>query len=38
MGNVGIEKLRVQTIIGLLPHERIYPQELLLDIDMSVDF
>ena len=38
MGSVGIKQLRVQTIIGLLPHERIYPQELFLDIEMVVDF
>ena len=38
MGTVGIKQLKVQTIIGLLPHERIYPQLLLLDIEMTVHF
>ena len=38
MGIVGIKRLNVQTIIGLLPHERIYPQQLLLDIEMTVHF
>lgn len=35
--NLLLERLRVVCIIGDLPHERMYPQELFLDLELSCD-
>lgn len=37
MDNIFIEKLRVDTIIGVYPNERQIKQPLIIDIDMSYD-
>lgn len=37
MDTVAIEGLRVDTVIGVYPHERDAPQPLLLDIALSYD-
>lgn len=37
-GTVVIRDLCFDCIIGILPHERISPQPLLLDVDMVIDF
>lgn len=38
MSIVGLQQLRIQTIVGLLPFERIQPQEIWLNITMHIDF
>lgn len=38
MGTVGLNNLSIHTIVGLLPLERIQPQEILLNIQMTIDF
>lgn len=38
MGTVGLNELSIQTIVGLLPLERIQPQEIRLNIQMTIDF
>jgi len=38
MGEVFIEKLKVHCIVGLLPVERIQPQDLLIDVVMQCNF
>ncbi len=37
MDTILLEGLRVECIIGDLPHERIFPQELFLDVELGVD-
>lgn len=37
-GVVGFEKYRIRCIIGTEPHERLHPQELLVDLKVEVDF
>ena len=38
MGTIGIEELRISCIVGILPHERIKEQELIIDIELDLDF
>ena len=38
MGHVGIRRLKIHTIVGLLPHERIHKQDIFVSVDMSIDF
>ena len=38
MGTVGVRKLKVHTIVGLLPHERIQKQDIFVSIEMRIDF
>lgn len=38
MGTVGIRRLKIHTIVGLLPHERIQKQDIFLSIEMAIDF
>ena len=38
LGTVGIRRLKIHTIVGLLPHERITPQDIFLSLEMKVDF
>jgi dihydroneopterin aldolase len=37
LDTVFIKQLHVETIVGILPQERITPQPILLDITLSVD-
>ena len=37
-GSVGIRRLKVHTIVGLLPHERVQKQDIFVSIEMMVDF
>ena len=37
-GTVGIRRLNVHTIVGLLPHERIQKQDIFVSIELSIDF
>ena len=37
-GTVGIRRLKVHTIVGLLPHERIQKQDIFVSIELSIDF
>ena len=36
MDNIIIEELEIFCVIGLLPHEREYPQKILLDVVLSI--
>lgn len=36
-GTVLIRDLEIRCIIGILPHERVQPQSLFLDIDLDLD-
>jgi len=38
LGTVGIRKLCVHTIVGLLPHERVQTQDIFVSIEMQIDF
>lgn len=38
MGTVGVRRLKVHTIVGLLPHERIQKQDIFVSIEMKIDF
>lgn len=38
IGTVGIRRLKIHTIVGLLPHERVQKQDIFVSIDMTVDF
>jgi len=38
IGTVYIQNLNIQCIVGILPHERIQEQTLLLDIEVDYDF
>lgn len=38
LGTIGIKKLRVHCIIGVLPHERTNSQDLIVDIKVRADF
>ena len=37
-GTVGIRRLKIHTIVGLLPHERIRKQDIFVSIQMNIDF
>ena len=37
-GTVGIRRLKVYTIVGLLPNERIQKQDIFVSIELSIDF
>jgi FolB domain-containing protein len=37
-GTVGIRRLKVHTIVGLLPHERIHKQNIYVSIEMELDY
>ena len=37
MGKIFLNRLSLCTIIGTLEHERIYPQQLLLDVEIELD-
>lgn len=37
-GTVGIRRLKVHTIVGLLPHERIHTQNIYVSIEMELDY
>ena len=37
-GTVGIRRLKVYTIVGLLPHERIHKQHIYVSIEMQLDY
>ena len=37
IATIGIEKLSVMTLIGVFSHERVAPQELLIDIKAEFD-
>lgn len=38
MGKIFLNKLEVCTIIGTLPHERIAPQRLFIDVELHTPF
>ena len=38
VGTVGIRRLKVHTIVGLLPHERIQKQDIFVSVELSIDF
>ncbi len=38
IGTIGIEELKISCIIGILPHERVEEQELILDLEIETDF
>ena len=38
VGTVGIRRLEVHTIVGLLPHERIQKQDIFVSVELSIDF
>ncbi len=38
LGHVGVRRLKVHTIVGLLPHERIHKQDIFVSVDMAIDF
>jgi dihydroneopterin aldolase len=38
MGTIEIEGLTIIAIVGLLPHERQFPQRLYLDLNLDCDF
>lgn len=38
VGTVGIRRLKIHTIVGLLEHERIQKQDIFVSIELSVDF
>ena len=38
VGTVGIRGLKVHTIVGLLPHERVQKQDIFVAIELSIDF
>ncbi len=35
---IGVKELKFNCIIGIYPHERVKPQELIVDIEMEWDF
>lgn len=37
-GLIGIESLRIHCIVGILPEERIQEQDLIVDIQLELDF
>ena len=37
-GTVGVRHLKIHTIVGLLPHERVQKQDIFVSIEMTVDF
>ena len=38
LGTVGIRRLKVHTIVGLLPHERLHTQDIFVSIELLIDF
>ena len=38
VGTVGIRRLKVHTIVGLLPHERVQKQDIFVSIELSINF
>ena len=38
IGTVGVRRLKIHTIVGLLPHERVQKQDIFVSIEMTVDF
>ena len=38
IGVVGVRRLKIHTIVGLLPHERIQKQDIFVSIEMTIDF
>ena len=38
MGTIGIEALSISCIVGILPHERIEEQELIINLEMDLSF
>ncbi len=38
LGTVGIRRLCVHTIVGLLPHERVQTQDIFISIEMQIAF
>jgi dihydroneopterin aldolase len=38
IGTIYIQNLDIQCIVGILPHERIQKQQLLIDIEVDYDF
>jgi 7,8-dihydroneopterin aldolase/epimerase/oxygenase len=38
IGTTGLHGLRVECIVGIHPHERETPQQVILDIDLDYDF
>ena len=37
-GIIGVRGLRIRCIVGVLPHERIHTQDLIVDIKVRTDF
>ena len=37
LDTIFIKQLRIKTIVGILPRERITPQPIFLDVKLSVD-
>ena len=38
IGTIGVESLRISCIVGILPHERVEEQELIIDLEIETDF
>ena len=38
LGTVGIRRLKIHTIVGLLPHERVQKQDIFVSIELSINF